>query len=280
MDIWIIRNGEKTGPIHDYEVRHKIEDGQLEPTTPAWHEGLPSWMPLGEIDLFKREFQLASTAHEQSAPPEKLPYPPPSLPPPLPQQSILGRRFWARWLDLTLFAGIWWLAMWATGRDIRSTLANPWVMFPHYIPWFILEIFLVHHFGTTPGKWLLGLKIQNLDGSLLNLSEATRRSARVLFTGIGFGWNLLAVFCQVLSYFTAKRLGSPLWDHVGGHKVVSVDLRPERVVAFSVLFVSALLLQFAVMSPYLKEEMVAQAPESKEQIEANPLWNLRLPKRP
>jgi hypothetical protein len=67
MDIWIIRNGEKTGPIHDYEVRHKIEDGQLEPTTPAWHEGLPAWMPLGEIDLFRREFQLhpQSTAHRR-----------------------------------------------------------------------------------------------------------------------------------------------------------------------------------------------------------------------
>ena len=58
MDIWIIRNGEKTGPFRDFEIRHKIEDGELSPTTPAWHDGLPAWQPLGEIDLFRREFDL------------------------------------------------------------------------------------------------------------------------------------------------------------------------------------------------------------------------------
>jgi hypothetical protein len=152
-------------------------------------------------------------------------------------------------------------------------------MFPHYVPWFILETFLIHHFGTTPGKWLLGLRVTNLDGSLLSLAAATRRSARVLFTGIGFGWNLLSLFCQVLSYFTAKRLGSPLWDYAGGHKVVASPLRPERLIALVFLFFGAMMLQFLVLSPYALEIMVASAPEKKAEIESNPIWDLHLPKR-
>ena len=35
MDIWIIQDGEKIGPIHDYEIRSRIGKGELPPTTPA-----------------------------------------------------------------------------------------------------------------------------------------------------------------------------------------------------------------------------------------------------
>ncbi|MEO7101036.1 MAG: RDD family protein [Luteolibacter sp.] len=276
MDIWIIRNGEKTGPIHDYEVRHKIEDGQLDPATPAWHEGLPAWLPLGEIDLFKREFQLAPPPSE----PPALPGMPPNAPsgqPPLPQPSVLGRRFWARWLDLSLYSGIWWILMWASGRDILGTLSNAWVLFPRFIPWFVLEIFLIHYFGTTPGKWLLSLRVTNLDGTKLNLSDATRRSARIIFTGIGFGWGVLCLFCQLLSFFTTKRLGTPLWDHAGGHQVVPQPLRPTRVVTLVFLFVFAIILQMVVVMPYLVEAAAADSPELKELLEKNPIWHL--PKR-
>lgn len=279
MDIWLIRNGEKTGPIHDYEIRHKIEDGQLEPTTQAWHEGLPNWMPLGEIDLFKREFQITRPYQAPSLFPEAVASSDVG-PPPQPSPSpLLGRRFWARWFDLSLYAGIWWIVMWATGRDIRGTLGNTWIVFSHYIPWFILEIFFIQHFGSTPGKWLLGLKVTNLDNSLLNLAAATRRSARVLFTGIGFGWGLLSLFCQVLSYFTAKRLGRPLWDYAGAHQVTSVPLRPERLIVLVFVFFGALMLQFMVISPYIFEAMAAESPELKEQLEKNPAWQWHLPKR-
>ncbi len=55
MDIWIIQNGEKIGPIHDFDVRKMIENGELPAATPAWHEGLTAWKPLVEISLFERE---------------------------------------------------------------------------------------------------------------------------------------------------------------------------------------------------------------------------------
>jgi len=271
MDIWIIRDGEKVGPIHDFEVRRKIEAGELPATTPAWHEGLPAWKSLGEIDLFSREFELPITPPPvaEASPREENP-----TPPPLPRQIFYIRRFWARWFDLFFYSGLWWFGMWAAGQDIEGTILNPWVIFLRYIPWFVLEILLLQHFATTPGKWLLGIRVTNNDGSRMNLAESTHRALRVMFTGVGFGWELLAVFCQALSVFTAKRLGNTLWDHAGGHQVTVTPLIPVRVVALIFLFVSAMVLQVLVVSPHTHKIWTTQVPAMKAIMPENPLWHL------
>lgn len=276
MDIWIIQNGEKTGPIHDFEVRKKIEAGELAATTPAWHEGLPAWKPLVEISLFEREFdRLIAAAEAPDAPPGQASDAP--VPPPLPEQLFSLRRFWARWLDLYMFAGLWWFAMWATGRDIGAALSNVWVIMLFYVPWFVVETILLHRFGTTPGKWLLGIRVVNNDGSHLNLADATRRSARVLFVGIGFGLDIVTMVCQLMAYFTTKRLGRPIWDHAGGHRVIVAPLSPLRIVAFVIILFVSLQLRAVVVFPYLIEETAKSSPMLKEFFEKHPPW--QLPKR-
>lgn len=283
MDIWIIRDGEKVGPIHDFEVRRKIETGELPATTPAWHEGLDGWQPLIEIGIFTREFEIAATPREQPLEfRENSPLPSSPTPPPLPVTLFYWRRFWARWLDLTLYSGIWWFGMWAARQDIEAALLNPWVMFLQYVPWFAIEPLLLHYAGTTPGKWLLSLEVVNLDGSRLDLPAAIRRSLRVMFTGVGFGWPFLAVFCQTLSVFTAKRLGTTLWDHAGGHRVTTGRLNPARIVAMVGLYMGALMLQIIVVSPYTFELNAKSFPAIKQQFGENPFWHLpkRSPRNP
>lgn len=269
MDIWIIQDGEKTGPVHDFEIRRKIEIGELSASTPAWHEGLGAWKPLGEIDLFHGEFEKPAAAADTA------PIPPP--PPPTPDQPHLVRRFWARWLDLYLFGGFWWIAIWAAGRDIGMILNQPWIMLFHFVPWFALEAFLIHRFATTPGKWLLGIRVVNNDGSVLNLAESIRRSARVLFIGLGFGWGILTLICQLMSWFTTKRLGRPLWDHAGGHRLEARPVNPFRIAAYVVVLISALQLQWIVIAPYATETATQAFPALKEYFEHNPSWHL--PKR-
>jgi uncharacterized RDD family membrane protein YckC len=270
MDIWIIRNGERAGPIHDYEIRRRIEDDQIDPATPAWHEGLDSWRPLSEIDLFRNEF-LKTPPLPAAAPTADAPSPGAAAAPP---NLLLFRRFVARWFDLVLFAGIWWLVMWALGRDLLAVLLNPWVMLLQYLPWFVLESILLHYWGTTPGKWLLGLRLHNTDGSRLSLAQATRRSLRVLVLGIGFGWSFLALFCQVVSFFGARRLGQPLWDHVGDHRVTTSPLRPLRAAAFFLLFYGGMHLQVIVLYPYIIEELGKASPALQKQIEERPPFHL------
>jgi uncharacterized RDD family membrane protein YckC len=274
MDIWIIRDGEKVGPIHDFDVRRKITDGELVATTPAWHEGLPAWKTLIEIDLFTREFDHPTTplSSEPTSEPEQ------STPPPqLPTRTYYGRRFWARWFDLTLYSGVWWIAMWAAGQNIEAALLNPWVMVFQYVPWFILESFLLHRYGTTLGKWLLGLEVVNTDGSRLSISASSHRSLRVLSTGIGFGWSLLSPFCQAVSWFMAKRIGTTTWDHSGGHQVVASPLRPLRVINLVILFFCSIQLQIIVISPSLIQIAGKSYPFLKSEYEKNPPWHL--PKR-
>lgn len=274
MDIWIIQDGEKTGPIHDFEVRKKIEAGELDADTPAWHEGLPAWKPLKEIDLFQREFDLLiGNSRDSNEDPLE---PPGSAPAPIaPSTPVLpdaegphsGRRFWARWFDLGLFSAIWWLVMSTMERDITATLTNPWVILMHYVPWFVLEAFLIHRFGTTPGKWLLGLKVVNNDGSLLSLGAATHRSSRVLFLGIGFGWDIVCLICQVMSYFTARRLGRPLWDHAGGHKVIATPLKPMPLVSYILAFFAAVMIKYIILIPAFIELSSKNNPEFKQRYE-------------
>ena len=271
MDIWIIRDGEKTGPIHDFEIRKKIEAGELLSTTPAWHEGLPAWKPLGEIGLFEREFDRPFESHEAPESPSDEPEKKP-VPPPLPDHLFSLRRFWARWFDLYLYAGIFWFAMWAAGRDIGLALMNPWIVLFQFVPWFALEAVLLHRYGFTPGKWLLGLRVVNNAGTLMNLAESTRRSARVSFVGIGFGLDIVTIVCQIMAYFSTKRLGRPLWDHAGGHRIVAAPHEPWRIAVFVAILFASLALRLMVLMPYVMEEAAKTSPEIRELRERYPQW--------
>jgi uncharacterized RDD family membrane protein YckC len=260
MDVWIIRDGEKTGPIHDFEIRRLIEKGEISATTPAWHEGLNEWLPLGRIELFSREF-------EKPVPSGDMREAGRVSPPPLPSRPFLIRRFWARWFDLYLYSAMWWTALRLSGRDIGDVLQNPWMLLLLYVPWFALEAVLIHRLATTPGKWLLGIRVVNDSGSHLSLPESVRRAFRVLFIGIGFGWDIVCLICQIVSLVATRRLGKPLWDHVGGHRLDTTPLHPARIAAFMVMLAAALALQAMALFPYALREAARQNPEILEQWE-------------
>jgi len=273
MDVWIIQDGEKAGPLRDYDVRGKIARGELGAGVPAWHDGMSDWRPLGEIPLFATEFERIAQQEPAAVPDESPPAPtPPPLPPSV--QTHLVRRFWARWFDLYLYAGLWWLAMWAAGRDIAGTLNNPWLILFQYVPWFVLEALMIQRFGFTPGKWLLGIRVCNDDGSPLTLPQATRRSMRVLFLGIGFGWGILALLCQLMAFFTTRRIGKPLWDMAGGHRLETQALSPLRIAGYVIGLFAALQLQMIVVAPHVTEQMKKNFPALREHIEKNPPWHL------
>lgn len=275
MEIWLILDGEKTGPLHDYEVRRRIEAGDLSATTPAWHEGMAEWQPLCEIHLFANEFKTPPAAGEIAADGD-LPVKPPPAPMPPP---CYGRRFWARWFDFAIYAALWWFGMWLARQNIEAAMVNPWIMFLQFVPWFAIEALLLHYTATTPGKWLLGLRVVNHDASKLDLTAATRRSMRVLFTGVGFVWIPLALICQGLSLYIARRLGSTLWDHTGGHRVTVAPLSVAKMVVFFIAFIGALSLQMAVFAPYVQPSPLMHSaaerwPQLKEEMNRKPQWQL------
>ncbi len=278
MDIWIIRDGEKSGPFHDYEIRRRIGLGELTADSPAWHDGLPEWTTLSEIGLFRDEFTKPPFV-EATEEPEAETELPPATPPPIPGSPRIIRRFFARCFDLTVYISLWWFAFWVAGRDIEALLLNRFVGITQLLPWFVLEIILIHRFATTPGKWLFGIQILNADGSRLSLGQATRRALRVYVVGIGLGISFVMLFCMGLSAYTTNKIGASVWDHLGGHRIVSSNLAAWKIVIFVIIFVGSFVLRFGVISPYMTKFMIQSLTEEgskpmKEFLETDPFWSL------
>lgn len=269
MDFWIIQNGERAGPYPDYEIRAKIQHGDLERESSVWREGMTAWTKLEELELFREEFEKRDPRSE-------------SAPPPLPEETAepaakvakpkayIVRRFWARWMDLIAYGSLWWLGLYFSGRDILGAMSSLWILLPMYIPWFVLESWLLHKFGYTPGKWLMGLRVHNEDSSLLSLGAAIKRSARVLVSGIGFGWDYLAAICQLMSWFTTRRIGKPIWDYLGEHKVEVKPLVPVKIVLLVAVFIVSIFLRIAIQGRTIEKIVVESRPEMKQYYEP---WN-------
>jgi uncharacterized RDD family membrane protein YckC len=262
MDIWIIQDGEKTGPIHDYEIRRRIEQGELHADTPAWHEGQADWQPLRTISLFEHEFR--KDPFEEIRDMEEMSR---STPPPLPASPQMLRRCFARLLDLNLYSALFWLGLWVSGRDILQVMTDPLVLVPRYIPWFVLECVLIHKFGTTPGKWLLGIRIVNADGSLLDLKASMWRALRVYFLGIGMGLDLMPLICIALTLHFTRKLGRPLWDQSGGHVALVEPLRAGRILTWILLFVTTMAVYLALILPPVFRDRMKNDPEFRKNWE-------------
>jgi uncharacterized RDD family membrane protein YckC len=282
MDIWIIQDGEKKGPHPPFHIREGISSGRYDAETPAWHEGLDDWTTLGGMGMFRDEFDPAAdfagghpgdgwlergAADRNADDRDDAPRPFRTTVAMEPSGRLyLARRFWARWVDLHLYMAVWWLFLWITHRDIGAIFNTPWIMLIQLLPWFAVEAALLHLHGTTPGKWLLGIRVINEDGGPLSLGQAVKRSLRVYVAGIGMGWGPLAPICQGISWWITRRIGRTLWDHLGNHRVEVSAIRPVRYFATAVVLIVSMHLQFAVIAPHF----IRASPYFQEMFGDNP----------
>ncbi len=63
-----------------------------------------------------------------------------------------------------------------------------------------LQAWFLHKFATTPGKWLMGIRIVAVDGRHLTFDNAMIREAKALCFGHGFGIPIICLICNVRSY--------------------------------------------------------------------------------
>lgn len=87
MNIWLLTDGKKNGPHHDFEVRSMINNKDLEPEVMAWHEGMGEWKMLGEMPLFEDQFQEEDVESEGLEEPKETPSTGELLSSPQPQQA-------------------------------------------------------------------------------------------------------------------------------------------------------------------------------------------------
>lgn len=81
-----------------------------------------------------------------------------------------------------------------------------------YLIWLPADALLLSLFGTTPAKWLFGIRVAHPDGNLLSFAAALNRSFLVFVQGVGLGIPFVALFTQLFAYRRLTKTGTTLWD--------------------------------------------------------------------
>ncbi len=239
MEIFVIHQGEQSGPHRIFELRDMIAAGKFQVTDSGWHKGLDSWKPLSEIESLR---DAIPETESQASDPQAAPETPASsideaaergiLPPAIPeagdvpqQESILftpealGRRVWVRFgariTDSVIFGiiimGLGVAAGFAPGEALSESAIVAFQVLTT-LSWFLVEAALITTFGTTPGKAIAGLWITDEEGKRTTNGKSLIRALLLFVFGWGFGLPLLTLLSLVVSQVRMKQIGNTLWD--------------------------------------------------------------------
>ena len=141
------------------------------------------------------------------------------------------RRFIARTLDATIvtFIGSTVLRL---GFRVNVGISLKMMAYCEIIFWLfemLLEPLLLTSIGTTPGKWIMGLRVRDSKTKQkLELKQAYIRSLKLAWHGFGLMIPIFTVFKRVMSYLRCRINDTMPWDN--GIDVELVDENNVRVV--------------------------------------------------
>lgn len=229
---WFIINdqNEQEGPLSALSLQQLFAMGRIGPNTLVWREGLTDW------STYEREFGSLPAATPERSPAE-IPLMP-SASRPKPQSDALSRFFggscrpWRRWfarfIDLNLFGNIVGILVLfllfvvapSAASSVRQYAANQFIDGAVLLLlWMPFECVCIAAFGSTPGKWLLGIRITNQDDAPLNFLASVKRYVGMMVQGAGFGLPIVVFFTYILSYRRLTSTGTTAWDSATGTKV-------------------------------------------------------------
>ena len=115
-----------------------------------------------------------------------------------------------------------------------------------YLVWLPAEAVFLSSFGTTPAKWLFGIKVAHPGGDLLSFSEALNRSFLVFVQGVGLGIPFVALFTQLFAYRRLTKTGTTLWDTSASAAVFHKEWGVFRALACTTAVFGVLILMSAL----------------------------------
>ena len=86
--------------------------------------------------------------------------------------------------------------------------------------WVWLEAFFIAQFATTPGKWLMRIRVVDAQQDSLNGAAALERALSVWFKGMAGGFLPLAPLAWIYWYRTAGKGETLPWDHIAQSEAV------------------------------------------------------------
>jgi len=273
MKIWLLEDGERTGPHEIFTVRDRISNEEVDADTPAWYEGLDSWVTLAEVPAYASYFsksnssdsaidendrekgeedisdfvkQLENKLREGVNPNRARPNSEHFQNEPL--HPI--RRFFARFFDIALYSIAVLLIKLQMGLNPLD-VSNIWREILFQLPYLFIDGFALAYIGTTPGKWLLEIKLRSTRGENMKLGTAIIRSTRVWV--LGFAMQTAFVLISLpFSWFVASKYGKFIWDIPQNNITECKPINPVKIVIYvAIIFGTGVLMQNVVPQEYL-----------------------------
>ena len=117
------------------------------------------------------------------------------------------------------------------------------------------EAVSLSRYGTTPGKWLFGIRVIHRNLGAPSPSAWLARSARVWLYGIAMGFPFIWMITCAAAYILLKREGRTLWDQKGGFDIEHVQLGAIRTLGCGVALVF-----FIALNSFFMQKRTEEAP--------------------
>lgn len=263
------------GPTPQGELETMLLDGELSRGTLVWSHPMTGWHradevtalreatdppppplpaedvtppPLAEwIEAAEREHEARQVAEADSGRAGSIPSVPPAWPESAPSTSWdttprPWRRYFARLLDVTLFAVILAFAVALTATLGAGTAGNQAAVhflgdysalfgFGALFLWVPVEATLLATWHTTPGKWMAGLRVVRHESSSWSYQDALHRAGAVLLRGLGLGLPLVSLVTLIVGYNKLEKNGRASWDIDHDFDVAEVGMSGGRWIA-------------------------------------------------
>lgn len=154
-------------------------------------------------------------------------------------------RFWARVIDSIPMTVLVEFIAPAIGipADTWSNYASAWISMAVWIP---IEAFLLSTWGTTPGKFVLDIRLRGD----LSMGNALSRSGQVFLKGFAAGIPFVGLLAIWRSYRRLKNHGRTAWDESTGVAVEHGPVTWWRVALAILLILVSLGLEATTMNAY------------------------------
>ncbi len=148
--------------------------------------------------------------------------------------NVPWRRYFARTIDLGLYSLIFTLLSVKLVQVSIREIGSFWMQLLDIIIGLTLMLFIeplmLSKLGTTPGKWILGLRLRNYFGEKMTYGDAFERTFGVIKSGLGFNIPFYSLYRLYKSYEKCSEGRRLPWDEDCDY--VLIDKKPLRIVGF------------------------------------------------
>ncbi len=137
------------------------------------------------------------------------------------------RRFFGRFLDIVILSVLTGLILGIAAPEFgekffANNLLAGLVILAVIVP---VEATMTALFGTTLGKWALGMRIENAHGAIPSFGLAMARSFQAYIKGIGLGLPIIYLVTLFFSYKALRNGKRTAWDESTGTRVRYTGIR-------------------------------------------------------